>query len=546
MPVMTPDGTCNASIDEAISKVSSQSDPELIVSPGEHTITRTIDRPITIRSSRARSYTRPDPTDFVSIDCPVMPGFAGSGLGSMAADLEHEPKVILRAASPENGILIDMGEDEHRMAFIGVELHGLGKGPSVKVRRGKIGIVQSRVFAPVVVMGEKSRAVLLGARLSGDPISIFDGQTVDTANNWQFYDVVGACDEALLVVKDGATVNSVGLELTDHSPLGICVDGARANLCGGSIHGIRFDDQRRLGRGAQVKGGGSLALRSVDIYDVYEAGIVAKETGTELNLEGGTTVSDIHWAGYSDVMASIGIALEDGAVLAADDAAIVDLWGPGMWLTGGSEATAKNLTISSVEGAGIAVFDAKLSLTSSNISEIPIACNMGGGYGVYVDSQALGPASVEITDTIIADVLSSGIIVLGDGGNVKLTGGSISGTYGNERTVGYDGRGLTAIDVCSGLTVDGVAFENNVAGHINLHGSNATLSSIVFASTGYLNSDFVQQRCTEACVTTLSTGDLSAAGITDPPNTIEICPYYDSLILYDDLTLIFTLAEIEG
>lgn len=544
MPIMTPDGSCTASLDDAIAMVESMDDPELLISPGDYTISRAIEHPITFRSSRARSFSRPAAADFERIDCAAIPGIVGAGLEAKAVGLEHEPKLILRAANTETGIVINMGAGEHRMALIGAELYGQAGGPALTVRKGKLGIVQSRVSSPIVVTGGRSRVFFSGARIAGDPVFIFDGETIDSNDNWSLYDVVGSCDEALLVVEDGAVVNSIGLELAGHSPLGLCVDAAEATLCGGSIHDITSDDESRLGRGAHVVDGGKLTLRSVDLYTVREAGVWAKGSGTELTIEQETAISDVNNSFFGNLQMSPAIILEDGAALTAEGLSISDIEGPGIWLTGGSSATADDVTITSSTGAGVAVFDATLALSSGAISGIGPDVDAGGGFGISVDSLALGPASVRVSDTAIDDNTSSGIFIQGDGGSVEVTGGSISGTDASDGRL-FDGFGIAAIDVCSGLAFSSISFDDNDNAHIILHSSNATLASIAFQSTGCRYADFVQQGCTAACVTPLTAGELGAAGISDPPNTTEICPNYDYAVYHDDLKLYMGVEELQ-
>jgi hypothetical protein len=73
-----------------------------------------------------------------------------------------------------------------------------------------------------------------------------------------------------------------------------------------------------------------------------------------------------------------------------------------------------------------------------------------------------------------------------------------------------------------------------------LHGSNATLSGSTYVTNGAL--DFLQQRCTSACVTPLTEAALAADGLSPSTHILSLCPASE-LWVYPANTIRFDLVD---
>ena len=164
------------------------------------------------------------------------------------------------------------------------------------------------------------------------------------------------------------------------------------------------------------------------------------------------------------------------------------------------------------------------------------------GLGVYIDSRIFGASSATISGCTVKDNRIAGVWVEGTGGTVTVTGTTLA-RHTVETIGGWEvhGNGVFANGVCSGLVLTGNRYSGNAGAHVFLSGSNATLSGSTYITNGVL--DFIQERCTQTCVTPLTEADLTADGLSSKSHVISLCPSGNTLTLSGQPEFAFGLVE---
>ena len=317
--------------------------------------------------------------------------------------------------------------------------------------------------------------------------------------------------ECLSLLGD-ASVLATALELSQCTGNGVAISlGASAELRDTTVTDVRPYGTGEFGRGVTVQRGGSLVAEDLWVERVAEAGIVVQGDGAWAELAR-TTVRDVAWDGAGEFGRGLVVALdasatvtdleitgvgEAGIVLIGPDAEIdleravvQDVVGmaDGSFGTGLTAAmatvVARDLRIEDVGSAGLVVGEpgTRLEVTGLVLRRTSAAVDGSFGHGVQIWSGA----TAEISDAIIEDVISFGLLV-GDadavldnlvvrgvsagassalGHGLTVQGGSVVEATGLVAEA-CEGPGIYATDearvICTGCTIDGAGFAGLVA-----------------------------------------------------------------------------------
>ncbi len=545
----TPATGTFCSLDEAVDKAVLQQKAVLVLSPGEHKLTRTIRKGITIRSKVATAG--PAFADIVVCAVPFLP------VGT--------PAVTIRTGGTltdgSTGLTVELADEKDRVVLNGVRLlPAVGTGGISKkvltVKKGHVSLESSVLAGRVVATGTGATLTAVNTSVLIPPGGVVKTAPVGGAASGPRYNEApvsaGLCEttgEVGVAVLDGARLYSVGLDVSGEMRVGVCVSSGEAHLCEGSIHDTTFDyTANEAGWGAYVGDGGELDLKAVDVTDNGDIGVLAEGEGTSLVLREGTEVSETDMGGY-ELMAGIGVVVQDKAELTMQDASVVQVVGPGVLLSWGAQATVEDCLFHDDQYAAFVILGASLQLSGSSILGIASNSNMLGGWAMDVSNDPYGASTVSVDGCQIdgQGVTNSGILVTGTGvepSTVTVTNSTMRGMVGEPYgTHTKMGSGFYAREVCQGITLQGNTYEDNVGPHIFLHGAAATVSGESIVSNKTF--DVLQQNCT-CSAAALDDASLQAGQVA--PLVTRICDEDAYWEPYDDehFTIFLELAEIEG
>jgi hypothetical protein len=532
-------GGIYCSLDEAIEAASTRSNPVLILSDGDYTLSSPITRLLTIRSEGYSASASASS----SMTKATAPSSALTCVSTGAIIVPSlSPTATIVASGDETSMRVAMDDPSHSLKLEGVRSRALADHASILVTSGKIVIDKTEVTGPLIVTGESSIAeisssILSPAEMTESPRTY--GSTAELGHD--IYTSALDCDEdaeyrAALIINDGASFVAKGMDINDHVGIGVCVDGASAIFCDSQIHDIQKTTYDTMGRAAYVTNGGSLTFKRTSVYDCYEVGILAEGTQTSLALSDGTEISGV---GLARVMGeALGVVLQKDAKLTMSDSSIEQNFGVGLYMASGSTASVESSEILGNRAAGIATFSSTLSANGVSISNTTIGSNNWMGVGIFMDNTD-GASTITIAQSTLSDNYVCNVYIIKDG-SFTMTDSAVTGAIAETTSsVSLMGQGLFADGVCSDIVLTGSTFEGNEGVHIFLDDSNATLSTGTYVPRG--SYDFVQQECTNPCIVPHDLTSLYAAGFSSS-NMIALCG--TPLFPLDKKT--FTLYLIEG
>ncbi len=407
---------------------------------------------------------------------------------------------------------------------------------AVTITSGKVQFQQANIIGRVQVIGQTSDVFIDDTIIRPPlmPVELGDLRARDSTND--IYVTKKDCAEAGVSVTNGATYGGFNVEIADAPALGICVSSAAAILCNGSIHDTRKSSDGKYGRGGEVLRGGSLTFRGTHIYDNSEVGLVASDSGSKLSLSNGVEI-ETHKSG-AVLATAVGLMAQAGATLEATDVNVHDNSGLGVMITSGAYGTISRTRIAKNEGAGVVVYNANLTISSSQIQDTGNDASLGLGMGLL----AFNAPSVTATDTTFARNVYSGAFISGEGGSVLFSGCTFSDNkkFALRSDLGYLGAGLFASGRCSGLSLQANTYSNNEGPHVFLDRSYASLSNSSYSKySDASDTAFLAQNCT--CQSGYMLSNFETLGLPKADYSVLLCPSSHELI--PTLSFGFALQE---
>ncbi len=318
----------------------------------------------------------------------------------------------------------------------------------------------------------------LGARGEGTEVAVLDTMVRGTL-------LGGRGDYGFgIQAASGAALSVQRSELVDNRSAGLIASdpSTRVTLLDTTIRGTRSNASDEAGYGIQVDGGAGLHAEGCVVTDNSLGGILGYGKGTMVSVEDSSISGTLAGSGTQGATA-LGLAVFDGASVAASDLVAHDNQGPGLYAWGeGPALTCTGCTLHANRFAGAVVFeDGALEIRSSTITDTQDRGDLGGGVGVFahVDPE-YDVASLVVADSTISGNPVAGVWIDGDG-IYQLSGNTISDNYGvahGSTTRCGDGvfaRGCEPWDGATGLLLEGNTISGNAGAGLMLDGSSALL-----------------------------------------------------------------------
>ena len=514
-----PDVPSFTTVDAAVEAARTRNDALILVDPGEYDVNAHFTGSVEIRSATLGAGSL-QPFDWWSCSNTASPTTVDVTL--------NIPPSGIRVATPGEG----------KVTLAGVVIQATGPR-GIDVVAGDLVLRNSKMAGRLTLDSPAASASLSQVDMASGPGSgpWTAAQSVDPVGSLGLPFRSNDCDLGVISVTNGADFKARYLEVANQPAIGVCVDAAKALMCGGSIHDIRVSGDGDYGRGANVLRGGQLELRGVHIYDVSEAGLAVTGGGSTASLNSGTRIERVETTAFASV--GVGVAGQSGATVQVQDSRVESARGPALFLSKAASAGVARSVFSLNQGAGVVAFGSTLTMSQTTIEKTEPHRTVGEVAGVLIDHVALGPSTATFTGCTVQDNVLNGVWVNGDGGSTTVTGSMILRSRLDRDNL--HGNGVFAHDVCSGLTLTHNRFIGNADAQVRLTGSNATFGGNTYTPNGVL--DFLQEECGQPCVSALAEADLSIDGLSSSTHTLSLCPRYDKL--YRDVpTDWFSLVEV--
>ena len=398
-------------------------------------------------------------------------GDAGGGLVAVAAgafvenlelDGDHDG-VEIAGRCAELVIIDGSGEEEPGVRITGGELGIRG----VTVTAGEVGVLVVRPGFSAAPEVQVEQVVVAGNVWFG-LVAVGAGTAVDLEDA-TIRDTLPLPDGTIgggIGAQKGARLVARGLLLEGNHDVGLAAFDAGTSV---ELENATIRDTLPLpdgtgGRGLHVQEAASLVAEDLLVERNREAGLVATDTGTTVNLDN-ATIRDTQ--PRPDGRDGLGVSVEAGAslvarglllegnhdlgLLARDSGTTVDL--------DETRITGTQAAADSAGGSGIAVQD------DASLSALGLEVQDNEGPGLYV----VTGGTLEAWDAALERNSFASAVVMG-GGRVTLHGGMVSGSTlqpsegGGVGVFGWDLVGLPDIEV------DGVAFSNLAGPALYLRG----------------------------------------------------------------------------
>ncbi len=537
------------SLDEAVDKAALQSNVALVLKAGEHKLTRTIRRGVTLRAQGA----------------PAAPSFADTVACNLPPSvLSSAPGVTLRVGAPgdKDGLVVELPDDKQKVVLNGVRLlPAAGTAPrsaALTVKQGQVALVRSELAGGLRLSGSGTTVTAVGTRLAGSGKPVATAATVagtaipdsDVRTYCQVPTTEGMCGvtgEVGVSVLDGARLYAVDLDLSGELKVGVCVSGGEAHLCRGSVHDTTWPDgsSPEDGWGAYVGEDGELVLRAVDMNDNLGVGVLAQGEGTSLSVAEGTRVRNTGISPSQIGSVGLGIVAQDLAEISVQDSSLEMVEGPAILVSMDASATVTDTLLQDNQFAAVVVLGATLDLSGADIVGTTASANLGGGWGLWISNDPYGAGKVTVTQSLIDGSGEGycGIGVVGTGSepsSVAVSESVIRGMTGNPYgPTFFMGCGVFGLSVCEGLVLSGNTYEDNSGPHIFLEGATASVSGETITTNGKL--DVLQEFCT---CTSAPLDDPSLQAGQAAPLVTQICDE-DAVAQPYDPTEFFLIAGAE-
>ena len=394
-------------------------------------------------------------------------------------------------------------------------------------------------------------------------------------------------------VEEGATLVASGCSLLANHAVGLVVadPGSSVVYTGGVIEGTLPDAQDSFGYGIQVNTGATLQLADTEIAENYRAGVLVTGEGTRVEMQA-TTIRDTAcgvdgsggvglevregavltaWdtvlsgnRGASVLVSSegtrtelhdvivrdgrrsasyqmaMGLVIQKGAVLLAEDVAVQDIEGPGFLTLSAGELTCTRCTVSATSFAGAAVVDGQMTLLDSDIRDTTPDASMGAGVGVLAWAfSAERSTAMTLRDTGISTQRTAAVWLDG-AGSYDIEGSDLAGGAGVELREGllvhgdgvFAANGIGQWDGATGLRLVDNRISGAAGAGLFLHAASATIEGNTFEDNVI---DLWQQRC----------DGVATPDSLDGVGSVELCPEVERLILPIEFALELEDSQVE-
>ena len=398
----------------------------------------------------------------------------------------------------------------------------VGHGASVTLQRGELH--DFRIFG-IGVTGEDTQVL------------VEDSTVRDAIGTAALPSGLGA------FVSDGGALEIRGSTFTNVAGMGVASleEGSSVLISDSTILGTRTvgaDGQFGIGLAAGI--GGSLEARGCELIDNGSMGVLVSDEGSLLSLD------DVLIQGTGRGLAytvGVGVAAVSGGEVSASALTIAEVEGPGLYaMTTGTTLSCDTCTIQDTQFAGAVVEQgAALILSDSEILDTTPASNVGGGVGVWADTQDGETTRLELLDSAVTGNPIGGVWLSGPG-SYQLQGNDLQGGEGEVRgslircgDAVYARDGVSAWDGERGLVLEDNTIREGHGAGLFLDDASATLAGNDWDSNTI---DLVAQggACAQA-----------PDGLDDEPvATTELCPTWDYSTCGDEFELYLELASPEG
>ena len=143
-----------------------------------------------------------------------------------------------------------MADPNDRLVLKGVGLKASPPQPALIVYSGQVEIHDTAIDGYVRAQGADTAIEIADSRITASPfVEEVASVATSSAGEYGLYFSKNDCLLAVVSSTQGAQFKGYNVEISDHQGIGVCVDAASCELCGGSIHDIHLLDYQ-FGRGA--------------------------------------------------------------------------------------------------------------------------------------------------------------------------------------------------------------------------------------------------------------------------------------------------------